>query len=287
MTITRNIPEAEYRAIDAINVSALVHMDRSPAHFIHAYRHPTRSAAMDLGTLAHMAILEPRRFGSEVVRGAPINPKTGEPYGRDTKAWSAFEAEHPGKRFVTDAEAESIAAIQQAVWNHPVARKLLLADGPAEAVMQWTDKDTGVACKGRVDRLVQDAKGRVVIAADLKTTTDASEHGISRTATRLQYAAKVAWYRWGIKETTGEDMPLPLVFVEVDAPHGVNVWAMDDDWLDFGRQQFRRWLNEYAECASKNQWPGYESRELVIPAPKWMRSAAEMPSGVDSDDHPF
>jgi hypothetical protein len=287
MKIARNITEPDYRAIDAINVSALVHMERSPAHFIHHYNTPARSAAMDFGTLAHMAILEPRRFGAEVVRGGPINPKTQEPYGRATQAWAAFEADHPGKRFLTDDEYEAIAAIQQAVWDHPIARKLMLADGPAEAVMQWTDKATGVACKGRVDRLVQDAKGRVVIAADLKTTADASEQGITRIATRLHYAAKVAWYRWGIKETTGEDMPLPLVFVETEAPYGVNVWAMDDDWIDFGRQQFRRWLDMYAKCASENRWPGYEARDLVIPAPKWMRSTAEVSATGASDDHPF
>ena len=49
-----------------------------------------------IGTLAHMMVLEPAKFARLVTCDGPINPRTGEMYGRDTNKFSAWLADRPG-----------------------------------------------------------------------------------------------------------------------------------------------------------------------------------------------
>jgi hypothetical protein len=53
--------------------------------------------SFQVGRLIHMRVLEPDRYAEQVVTCGPINPRTGQPYGRDTKAFADWQAENPGK----------------------------------------------------------------------------------------------------------------------------------------------------------------------------------------------
>ena len=54
--------EAQYREVDAINISSLKHMSRSPAHYRAALEHPREATqAQLLGSMLHATVAEPQR----------------------------------------------------------------------------------------------------------------------------------------------------------------------------------------------------------------------------------
>ena len=62
-----NMPDAEYRAAPGESVSALKHMLRSPAHYAWHKEHPDPATpAMLVGTLTHLAAMQPDLFGEGV-----------------------------------------------------------------------------------------------------------------------------------------------------------------------------------------------------------------------------
>ena len=95
----------------------------------------SESSAFVMGRAAHCLILEGRNaFDREyVVTDGPINPRTGESYGRNTKAfaeWAATERE-----IISGKDFSFLLKLQRGVWLHPIASELL-ADGIAEGVVR-------------------------------------------------------------------------------------------------------------------------------------------------------
>ncbi len=104
----RRVSEADYRAFPAVNASLL--KAKTPAEMFQQLTTPQKQTdALTTGTLVHMATLEPETSWGErfALADIPINPKTGEPYGENTKkaaaAWEEARAENPGKIVVTES----------------------------------------------------------------------------------------------------------------------------------------------------------------------------------------
>ena len=114
-----------------------------------------------LGRATHTLILEgEEKFRREWVVGGPINPKTGAPYGEDTKAYAEWR-EQQGKPCVSDAEYLTCLAMRAGVLMHEEAAGIL-ADGIAERTVR--SEIHGFAVQARFDWLTMDAR-----LADLKT----------------------------------------------------------------------------------------------------------------------
>ena len=62
MSITSRVPRAEYDAIEAISITRLKELRRSPQHYRYALEHPKHTDALTLGIATHVAVLEPERF---------------------------------------------------------------------------------------------------------------------------------------------------------------------------------------------------------------------------------
>lgn len=102
----RRVPADEYHAFPAINAGLL--KCRTAAEMHAALTTPKKDTdALTIGTLVHMAALEPEASWQEkfAVADIPINDRTGKPYGEDTKkgqaAWAEARALNPGKIIVT------------------------------------------------------------------------------------------------------------------------------------------------------------------------------------------
>ena len=70
---------------------------------------------------------------------------------------------------ITSAEYELASNVANAVWEQPLAKKLL-AKGHAEQSFWRDDKETGLTCKARCDFI----NGDTII--DLKTTGEGNSH---------------------------------------------------------------------------------------------------------------
>lgn len=261
--IYRNVPAAEYHAWNAVNKSSMdVLVERSPLHYHYALTHPEpQTAAMLIGSAIHCLILDgDEAYASEFIVGGPINPKTGQSYGRDTQAFEKWAAEQgPGNKFLTVSQDAMIRAMAESVLRDETAREMIVGDGQNrddnEVSLVWKDPETGVVCKGRADMI----RPKWESITDIKTTEDAGPKGFSRSICDYGYHRQAAWYLDGAK-TLG--LPVRLfVFmcVEKSPPHATAAYCLLPSDIEIGRQQNRKALATIAACRASGYWPGYDT----------------------------
>lgn len=267
--IQSRVPNADYRAIDAINITLLKELKRSPLHFQHARQHPRASAPMTLGTAAHCAALEPERFArdyavwSSRTASGRMSPRTG-------KAWEEFCARHTGRAILTEDEADEALSIAAAVRGDPVASKYL-ESGEPEVSLTWTLGER--ACKGRVDWLTLHDGEPVIVG--LKTARDCRPFVLGSAAAKLSYTAQWAWYHDGYRAITGREARMIEIVVESAAPHAVVVYVIPDEILDYGRDEYESLLHQLAVCEASGLWPGPAETEQVLSLPSWCWASDE------------
>lgn len=253
----------EYEAIAAVNWSSLKWMGKSPEHYIHHLNNKGEdSDAKQRGRVAHFAVFEPERLAREVV----VYPDR-----KQGKAWEAFEAKHTGKEIISSRMWDAAKAIGDRARNHPMAAKYL-ASGRSELTARWIYKSPHIEnltpwemeCKGRLD-FVADA-GAIV---DLKSSKDASPTGFGREAARYEYFAQLAYYRDGYETMTGIRLPVIIVAVEAVAPYVVQVYRVEEDLLELGRERYESLLAHLRVCRESNNWPGYAGAEMRLELPRW------------------
>lgn len=213
---------------------------------------PEDTAAFLTGRAVHTLILEGRaKFDEEfLVSDGPVNPKTGESFGKLTKAYKEWAAAQT-KDVVSGADFNFMSQLQQSVWTHPVA-SLLLDDGVAEQTVRTTY--FGVACQIRMDWFRADYEGRPVIC-DLKTceTLDWFESD----ARRFGYPAQAAFYREVLRTASDGEVVADcyLIAVEKREPFRCGVWKLTDGILEACAVENERAIAELAECRRTNVWP--------------------------------
>ncbi|MFO0386330.1 MAG: PD-(D/E)XK nuclease-like domain-containing protein [Flavobacteriales bacterium] len=247
-----------------ISKSGLDLMNRSPAHYYARYLDPNRlpqpyKQHFVIGSITHSCILEPDKLEKEffVLKDADIVKRIGGGNPRSTNEYKAWKAEQmaiaAGRQHVTQEEFDSVRRMRDAVFAHPAA-SVLLSDGTPEYFATWEDPDTGAPCKLKTDWL--SATGFIT---DLKTTDDARPDGFGRSAWNYRYHVQGAFYTDGMNANFPDSPARGFVFiaVEKEAPHAVQVYAMDDDAFELGRDAYKRNLEMYMSCRIQGEWPAY------------------------------
>ena len=249
---------AEYHAMPGISKSGLDLINRSPAHYRWAQDNPSDpTPAMRIGTLTHLAVLEPERFDAECVVMPQMDRRT-----KDGKLrWEEFQAQYPDHELLTSDEHTRITAIRDAVRAHPMARKLMDRIEAVELSMFWKDPQTGVDCRCRPDAVLQN--GTLI---DLKTTRDAGP-GFERSVRQYRYHVQAAFYGDGMGGM--EERPMVFIAVETEAPYLVSCNIIGPDSLVAGREAYRRNLDTYAKCVESGIWPGYSDTIQTVNLPDW------------------
>lgn len=267
--IRARITREEYDAIDAVNWSSLKHLGKSPEHYLHHLKHKgSDSEERQRGRVLHIAIFEPERLARDVIV---------YPHVRNGKKWNDFKKAHDGKEIVTSRMWDVVTAIGNRARNHPMAVRYL-AGGKAEHTVRWVYRSPTIeglpsfemACKGRLD-FIADAGALV----DLKSTKDASPAGFGREVTRYEYHAQLAFYRDGYQAMTGVRLPVIIVAVEAAAPHVVQVYRVEEEELELGRERYELYLSQLRICREENKWPGYAEAEMSLTLPRWAHGPDE------------
>jgi len=249
----------DYSQIDAVNSSTLkVLYFKSPLHYFYNLTAPhEESPAMRLGTATHMAILEPDRFDSTyTVRPDGIDGRT-----KDGKAWLAAHANDP---ILTANEYETIMGMRQAVERHDAASELIRSIVEVESVALWTDEETGIACKGRLDAILRD--GSIL---DLKTTKSTDPRQFAADAAKYGYDFSMSFYH-DARIAMGHEVPrVILLAVESAAPHDCVPFVVTEDDLDVGREKYRTALTRLAKCRASGKWPGRFDGATELVLPQW------------------
>ena len=213
---------------------------------------PSESAALAVGRAVHVLVLEGRaKFDAEfMVSDGPVNPKTGEPFGKLTKAYREWAAAQT-KDVVSGPDFAFMSKLRESVWAHPVALELL-DEGVSEQTVRTRYCDE--PCQIRMDWFRADFGGCPVIC-DLKTceTLDYFEGD----ARRFWYPQQMAFYREALKAASGGEVEADcyLIAVEKREPMRCGVWKLTDGILQSCAAENERAIAELHKCRRENSWP--------------------------------
>jgi hypothetical protein len=209
-----------------------------------------------MGRAAHTLILEGRqRYEREFAVGGPINPRTGQPFGSQTKAFAEW-AERQGRPVLSDTQAATIEQMAAAVHEHIYARELL-AEGVAEGVVRC--EYGGHRCQARID-WINPVEGRGIV--DLKTADEIDSFELSMRA--FGYLHQVAFYRALVAQASGHVLPVHIIAVEKREPYRCGVWQVTPAVLDQAQRENEEAMTDLRRCREKGDWfTRYESLRLV------------------------
>ena len=251
--IYRGIPFDEYLGWDAVSNSALSRFARVPAA---AWVPLEDSPALAIGRAVHCAALEPNRFPTA------YRPKQFHGSTKDGKAEAAAALES-GMNLLARAEWDDVSGMADAVRSHPAAAALL-ADGEAEASLLWTDAETGLRCKARVDWLAPD------FAVDLKTTKDSSPSAFAKSIANFRYHVQQAHYRTGLESLGIPNDGFFFIAVDKTAPYPVGCYCITDAAEAVGFRLRQRGLRAWKKCVESGIWPAWRSPSIeTLPLPAW------------------
>lgn len=256
----RDLPAADYFAVEAMSASGAKKMIRSPAHYKLMRDTPSEpTAAMQFGTAVHGAVLEPGWLSANVA----IAPAVDKRSAAGKAEWAAFNAANAGRIILSADDLLRVTRCMEAVNTHPAAAKLL-AGADTEGSMFWVDGKYHVPCKGRFD-----ARNRGGFI-DLKTTTDASPEGFARSAATFLYHVQAAHYLSGAEHALGETPRFfAFIAVETDEPFAVACYVLPPEAVRVGGGLMDLALERYAAALESGRWPGYPTTIDTLPFPRW------------------
>lgn len=266
--IHTGMPFAEYRTIDAINISTLKKVDQSPRHAQHDIVNPPEpSPAFLLGHAFHTLVLEPGIFGEEFALGLD----RGHRSKADKEAWDVWEEANGEVTPLKPDDWDAIHYMTDAVLAHTAAAEILGGAGRNEVTMIWEDPETGALCKGRADRITSfgDSGQGWSVIADLKSTINASPEDWGKSAARFFYHSQAAWYLDGADVLAPRDRRFLFICVEKKPPYGVTVQELNEEAIDAGRKLNRIWLDRWLRCVETSVWTGYPEGVISQELPRW------------------
>lgn len=254
------VPDEDYRAWPAWNYSRIKLTDKSMAHVKNYPAVPPETEAMRFGKAFHAAVLEPGRFFDAYA----VAPKVDRRTTAGKAAYAEFVAKHSGKTILDSDDCDTIQGMASALAAHPLVGGMLKASGQAELSCLWTDPDTALDCKCRLDWML-DAD-----ILDLKTTDDASPSGFARSIAKYGYHRQATFYSDGALAAMGRQRGFVIVAVEKEPPHFIGVYRLSKESREVGREQNRVALHRIRACVDSGQWPGYSNDEIAsIGLPAW------------------
>ena len=261
--------EMEYNQAEGIRRSDLWKMEESPEKFKYAMENPPeQTPAFVFGSACHKFILEGDTFHEEYAIAPNVDKRTKA--GKEE--WEAFCAANEGKTVVSQDDVNTMIAMRTAIWNCPLADKLINGKGETEKAFFWTDPETGEKCKIKCDRIVTFNRRKYLV--DYKTTAAADTFHFNSSIWKFAYHLQAGMYAEGWKIANKKRKLPGFLFVaqEKKAPYAVNVIEVSEEVMKAGLAKFHELLGKYHDCKVLDYWPGYLTGNVPNDSfvPGWM-----------------
>jgi hypothetical protein len=256
--IYTDIPEDVYHASEGVSNSLLSKMHRSPAHALVAMTEPDSgdTKARVFGRLYHQAALEPAKLKSWAIKPADMSFAT-----KEGKAWREANA---GREIVPHEDYEAIQRMVDKLHSHKQASLLLRLKSRKEVSVYAKDDETGLTLRSRFDLMPEEP-----VLFDLKSIQDARPHSWMRDCAKFRYHVQAAFYV-DMKSRVGlASQDFVFIAQEKDAPFNVMTYQVSGLTMTKGRSEYRRLLNQFAECKKTGEWPGYSDKMEPFDIPLW------------------
>ena len=254
----------------------------SPKYAKYKKEHPEEfiisDDALEFGSMYHAYMESLHNHGDDRafmkqyhIFDAPLNEKTGKPYGRETQkyiaALEAAKVEHPDWEFVSEDRVGIVKSmVTELLTNCGETSKqvnTLLKQGQTE-VSHFVEYE-GCKFKFRPDL---ETKKKIV---DWKTTTLDNLHpaAIAKAITKFGYGISAAFYQFFEHEQSGVWKDFYWVFQQKTPPYDAVMvsaerWAYsydkNYDMVSIGPSAalFKKLLDQYIECKKSGSFPGAE-----------------------------
>lgn len=269
----------EYCGWEAVNNSSLGPALKSAAHYKFRQDNPRPDTpAFAFGRLCHSGRLEPATVLDMYVvmpdqtKGIESSrPKSTKEYKARVANWAIRIAEEDkesgvDRQVVEQEDFDALKGVLDSLWNNTLSREWFNSPGEAEVSIVWNDLLTGILCKARIDKIVNDN-----LLADLKTTRDASK--FEKSALDYGYDRQAAFYLDGWRAASGNDALFGIAAVEKEAPFGCRVAPMDPAFVAIGRSKYREALTVISDSRGMGRYAGYENPDS-FEAPRYARGEA-------------
>ncbi len=268
-TATPQLSNEEYHSLSDYHSSSSVKLfldSRREYHSRYVLGEPQPSkSAFDLGRVAHALILEPHLLDG-VVKEIPreVLASNGAKSGNN---WKAYAEANKDCILLKSDEMLTVKSMFDAVYQNPLAAKLLRAPGPTEqSILSDSDRKYRV----RPDKL----SGQFIV--DLKTTADASPRGFWRSVLNFRYYLQAAIYKLVSDAHYGHDHTFVFIAVNTTKPHQVATYTIGPEYIQRGEQELFSAIAEIEECHASGDWrEPWEKELLQINTPKYWREADE------------
>ena len=252
----------DYYEIDALSNSSLSVLKRSPQEFHERFvtgkQKGEETDAMRLGSAVHMLALEPEKFDSQyVVLEGPINAKTGNPYGRDTKAfteWLEAASVDETRKVLIREDVESSLNIARAFHSHEIIEGLMSVGGKEfEKTLLLTyqyDDGSSERVKCKPDCIIPAES----IIIDLKTSSDPRPDEFQWSALRYGYYRQAAIYLDACEVYYGKEFRFLFGVVNSKAPNECGVFELTPGDIQRGRDEYHELIEEYSRRLAGNNW---------------------------------
>lgn len=264
--VLRGLPFSEYAKKEATNRGILwtVH-NEAPKKADYQRRVPKEpSTDMEVGNVAHAFMFEEEWAKTNIL------VKAGR---KGSAALKGQQEENPEAMLVSQVVFDRGVSISKALKADKFVSRLLEAAVAMELSLLWTDPDTGMRLKCRVDCVSK--VGGKLIAWDLKTTKDASDSALRNKIARDGLHFQGAFYREGLRQSGFDVDHFGFVFVEQSAPHLTNYKLLTDEQMAVGERQIglipgiTGALHVWQQCLDSGTFPGYADKFTMAETPKW------------------
>jgi hypothetical protein len=263
--MSNTIPDDAYNSHPGLSQSgAKVLVSQSPAHF-KAYLERDRSeqtAAQRLGTLIHLASLQPKVFDATIV----VAPECDKRTTAGKEIWASFQSSlKPGQEAISQKDGEIVTAVSIAA---RAGLDKLMKDFDGEYMITevpMVGRVNGTDIKGRLDAIITTKAGKRIVV-DIKTTTDASLNSFSRDCANYMYFLQSAWYT-----TLAHADQFVFLAVEKDAPNAWACYTLDEASHQKGLALMNSAIDLFRSCNTFKQFPGYPQEVQTMTLPKWVQ----------------
>ena len=242
-----------------VSKSLLWDFHKSPYKWIHG-RNKESSKAMELGTLIHLAVLEPEKPLESLVAVSPyVDYRT-----KEAREWR-YSQRMAGKIIATEEEV-GIAQACAEVFREDYAQKFQ-AETQNEVAVFGKIGETEV--KGMID-LVPTGLDCLI---DLKTTASIdSLENLQRNIVSRGYHWQAALYLDLWNAASGESRTrFVFCFIETDYPHETAWVELSENLIDIGRAGYMNAVAKWQQCVATNIWLKSVEGLAMVEAPKWIQ----------------
>ena len=226
--IYENIPDPDYRAIDAVSNSGLDAWLRGPGK-------KSSGRFFLVGSVLHAMVLE----GMDATMARYETAE--EEFKLNTKIGKRYLAEYKatGKEIIKPSEWTSICGMYEAVMRHEDARRIIDDMQRTELTVIGQQDGFEALCKCRIDAECSN------VIADLKTTHCLNEVMFEDSFTRYGYNVQAAYYADLYKTVSNKEMPFVFICVSSVTPHPVWISYVTPSQMASGRQYYQAMLKLY------------------------------------------